>query len=204
MHAAMIFPHLLLCKSKSEIDGSLSKTIARRLKQWQDGDLDGLYNEGKALQMRLLKGSRRKTETEAQQFNKLMNTVKIPSAIAKLTDTSKGVLSLDEIVKGKTVEQTLIEKHPPSEPINENYITPVSNETIPFNPSIFDQINDQHIKKAAMRTHGSHGPSGLDANEWRRFLTHFGQQSIEISKTIAEIAKKIGHRRTKCRTNGTI
>ena len=57
MHAAMIFPHLLLCESpkvlltttKSEIDGSLSKTIARRLKQWQDGDLDGLYNEGKTV-----------------------------------------------------------------------------------------------------------------------------------------------------------
>ena len=191
MHAAMIFPHLLLCKTKSEIDGALSKTKSRRLKQWQDGDLDGLYNEGKALQMRLLKGSRRKTETEAQQFNKLMNTGKISSAIAKLTDTSKGVLSLGEIVKGKTVEQTLIEKHPPSEPINENYITPVSNETIPFHPSIFDQINGQHIKKAAMRTHGSHGPSGLDANEWRRILTHFGQQSVEISKTIAKIAKKL-------------
>ena len=165
MHAAMIFPHLLLCKTKSEIDGSLSKTIARRLKQWQDGDLDELYNEGKALQMRLLKGSRRKTETEAQQFNKLMNTGKISSANAKLTDTFKGVLSLDAIVKGKTVEQTLIEKHPPSKPIDENYITPVSNETIPFHPLIFDQINGQHIKKAAMRTHGSHGPSGLDAND---------------------------------------
>ena len=61
MHAAMIFPHLLLCKTKSEIDGSLSKTIARRLKQWQYGDLDGLNNEEKALQMRLLKGSRRRT-----------------------------------------------------------------------------------------------------------------------------------------------
>ena len=189
MHPAMIFPHLLLCKTKFEIDGSLSKTIARRLKQWQDGDLDGLYNEGKALQMRLLKGNRRKTETEAQQFNKLMNTGKISSAIAKLTDTSKGVLSLDEIVKSKTVEQTLIEKHPPSEPINENYNTPVSNETIPFHPSIFDQINGQHIKKAAMRTHGSHGPSGLDANEWRRILTHFGQQSVEISKQLLKLPK---------------
>ena len=168
----MIFPHLLLCKTKSENDGSLSKTIARRLKQLQDGDPDGLYNEGKALQMRLTKGSRRKTETEAQQFYKLMNTGKISSAIAKLTDTSKGVLSLDEIVKGKTVEQTLIEKHPPSEAIDENYITPVSNETIPFHPSKFNQINGQHIEKAAMRTHGSHGPSGLDANDWRRILPH--------------------------------
>ena len=150
MHAAMIFPHLLLCKIKSENDGSLSKTIARRLKQWQDGDLDGLYNEWKALQMPLTKGSRRKTETEAQQINKLMKTGKISSAIAKLTDTSKAVLALDEIVKGKTVEQTLIEKHPPSEPIDENYITTVSTETIPFHPLIFDQMNGQHIKKAAI------------------------------------------------------
>ena len=191
MHAAMIFPHLLLCKTKSKIDGSLSKTLARRLKQWQDGDLDRINNLGKALQMRVLKESRRKTETVAQQFKKLMNTGKISSAIAKLTDTSKGVLLLDEIVKGKTVEQTLLEKHPPSEPINENYITPVSQETIPFHPSIFHQVNGQHIKKAAMRTHGLHGPSGLDANEWRRILTHFGQKSVEISKTIAKIAKKL-------------
>ena len=69
----------------------------------------------KTLQVRFAKASRRKTETEAQRFNKIMNTGKISSAIAKQTDASKGVLSLDEIVKGKTVEQTFIEKHPPSE-----------------------------------------------------------------------------------------
>ena len=138
--------------------------------------------------MRLTKGSRRKTETEAQQINNLINTGKISSAIAKLTDTSNGILSLDEIVKGKTVEHTLIEKHLPYVPIDENCITPVSNETIPLHPLIFDQINGQDIKKAAIRTHGSHGRSGLDANEWRRILTHFGQQSNEISKTIAKIA----------------
>ena len=42
-----------------------------------------------------------------------------------------------------------------------------------------------------MTTHGSHGPSALDANEWRRILTHFGQQSVEISKTLAKVAQKI-------------
>ena len=89
------------------------------------------------------------------------------------------------------MEQTLIEKHPPSKPIDGNYITPVSNETIPSDPSTFDQINGQHIKKAAMRTRGSHGPTGLNANEWRRIITQFGQQSVEISKTIAKIAKKL-------------
>ena len=42
-----------------------------------------------------------------------------------------------------------------------------------------------------MTTHGSHGHSSLDANEWRRILRHFGQLSVEISKTLAKIAQKI-------------
>ena len=88
-HATMIFPHLMLCKTKSESDGLNSKTIARRLKQWHKGKLDELFNEGKALQMRLAKSKKKKVETEAQQFNKLMNTGKISSAIAKVIDTSK-------------------------------------------------------------------------------------------------------------------
>ena len=42
-----------------------------------------------------------------------------------------------------------------------------------------------------MRMHGSHGPSSLDANEWRRILTQFGQQLMEISKTIAKFVRKL-------------
>ena len=67
-----------------------SKTIARRLKQWHKGELDELFNEGKALQMRLAKSKKKKVETEVQQSNKLMSTGKLLSAIAKLTDTSLG------------------------------------------------------------------------------------------------------------------
>ena len=73
-------------------DGSNSKPIERRLKQWHKGELDEIFNEGKALQMRLAKSKKKKVETEAQQFNKIMSTGKISSAIAKLTDTSKGLL----------------------------------------------------------------------------------------------------------------
>ena len=136
--------------------------------------------------MRLVKSKKKKEETEAQQFNKLTSTGKISSAIAKITDTSKGVLSLDETVKGQTVE-----KHLPVKPINKTYTTSCSEDTIPFHSSTFDQINAQKIRKAAMTTHGSHGPSGLDGNEWRRILMHFDQQSDETSKTLAKIAQKI-------------
>ena len=116
----MMFPQLMLFKTISESDGSNSKTIARRLKQWHKGELDELFKEGKALQMRLVKSKKKKVETEAQQFNKLRNTGKKSSAVAKLPDTSKGVLSLEETIKGQTVEQIIIEKHPPAEPVNSN------------------------------------------------------------------------------------
>ena len=33
---------------------------------------------------------------------------------------------------------------------------------------------------ADIRTQGYDGQSGLDANNWRRISTHFGQQSVEI------------------------
>ena len=42
--ASMIFPQLLLCKTKYENYGSLSRTEARRLKQLQKIDLDDLCN----------------------------------------------------------------------------------------------------------------------------------------------------------------
>ena len=43
-----------------------------------------------------------------------------------------------------------------------------------------------------MRTHGSHGLSVFNSNEWRPVLAHFRQQSVELSKTKAKIAKRIG------------
>ena len=50
-----------------------------------------------------------------------MSNGKLSSAVAKLTDTSKGVLSLEETFKCQTVEKILIEKQPPTEPLNNKF-----------------------------------------------------------------------------------
>ena len=42
-----------------------------------------------------------------------------------------------------------------------------------------------------MKTHGSHGPSGLDANEWRKLLTFFKSSSTDLCKTTAKKAIRI-------------
>ena len=40
-----------------------------------------------------------------------------------------------------------------------------------------------------MKTQESRAPSGSTANEWRHFLTLFGQSSVNLCKCLADIAK---------------
>ena len=79
-------------------------------------------------------------------------------------------------------------KHPQDKTANTHYVTEVSEDTMPYHPSIFEQINAKTVRKSTLKTHGSHGPPGLDACEWRRTLTHFNQTSIEFCKTITKLS----------------
>ena len=105
--------------------------------------------------------------------------------MAAFQTRKKGVLPLNEVIEGKTVLSILKEKHPQAKTANTNYITEVSEDTMPYHPSIFEQTNAKTVRKSTLKTHGNHGPSGLDACEWRRILTHFNQTSIELCKTFA-------------------
>ena len=42
-----------------------------------------------------------------------------------------------------------------------------------------------------MKIHGSHGPSGVDANEWRRWKSNFNQSSTSLCRTVARLAVRI-------------
>ena len=130
---------------------------------------------------------------EVTLVNWQMSSGKIASAIGILTDKqTKGVLPLNEKIGNKTVEQILREKHPDPVPIDPNYLIVEPDRETPFHPSIFDHICVKHVRQTAMKLKGSYGPSGLDAHEWRRLLTAFGQASTEQCKIIAKVARRIG------------
>ena len=117
-----------------------------------------------------------------------MSTGKISAAIGCLSDKkTKEVFLLSEVIEGKTVLSILKEKHPQAKTANTNYITEVSEDTMPYHSSIFEQINTKTVQKSTLKTHGSHVPSVLDACIRRRILTHFNQTSIKLSKTIAKL-----------------
>ena len=56
---------------------------------------------------------------------------------------------------------------------------------------IYDEIDSVSIRKSAMKTKGSDGPSLLDADEWRRILgtTIFGSDAEDLRQSLAELEK---------------
>ena len=191
-NTSMNFSHLLLPKTKSETNGSNSETISRRIILCKQGLLDELFTEAKALQIRHPNHKTSEVNEEVKQFDKLMSTGKISATIRCLSDQkTKGVLPQSEVIEGKTVLSILKEKHTQAKTANTNFITEVSEDTMPYHPSIIEQINAKTIRKSTLKTNGSHGPSGLDACEWRRILTHFNQTSNELRKTVAKLSSTI-------------
>ena len=82
--------------------------------------------------------------------------------LKQLSGEDKGGILLHR----KTVLEILKDKNPTLRPINFEHVKgPLP---IPFHPSIFDRVSRTLFKKAVSRTSSSHGPSGSDADEWRR------------------------------------
>ena len=171
MKLMMILPHLMLPRTKSENAGS-NAIIQRRLDSLTQCKFLELYNEARTMQVRLPKQKTPEEESDLKNFKKFMCQGKISSALKCLSDHQRGgILSLKEKIGDKTVLELLKEKQPSPGKLEEDSITDEV-DTFPYYDSIFDKINAATIRKAAMRTHSSNWPSGLDADEWRKILTN--------------------------------
>ena len=93
----------------------------------------------------------------------------------------KGVLDPSQIIpdgpdNGRTVLQLLKEKHLESHsPHPDGLIDEPPENYFPY--SIFEALNEETIRFAALHTKGSAGPSGADALSWRRWCSCYGQKS---------------------------
>ena len=111
----------------------------------------------------------------------------VNGALRILTDNmNNGILPLND--------DTLLlleQKHPE---IGEVYDEALLDEALKrIHPIVFDAINEDTVLKAATVTKGGSGPSGLDADGWRRILcsTVFGTTNLDLRKAIAELIKKL-------------
>jgi len=114
---------------------------------------------------------------------------KCKAALDLLSNDNKGgILHLDDPAdvsnpQSPTVRDVLISKHPTGQPAHSSCILP--SEPHDPHPVIFDSLDADMIRSAALNVHGSAGPSGLDAHGWRRLCTCFKGASRDMCASVA-------------------
>ena len=187
MKALMILPTLLLqktsllSKSKDNVE-----TLKRIVNQWKDGQIEKLLVEGKTIQERLFKDNvkNQSSDRKATLFARFMEKWESKKAL-KLLESSKkgGILLLAE----ETFEM-LLEKHRKAS----NGIL-IEEDVQNVHPVIYDSIDSKMVRDAIIKTSGFAGPSGLDADGWRRSLMsrNFGTSGENLRKTIGDMTKRL-------------
>ena len=195
---------LILLLQKPHSRSKTRKYVAcliHRLVSWNDGDIDSLREEGRAIQSRFRgmrwDGVNNNPQLRTRKFAKLMSVGKVKQALHLLSGgNTGGLLPLSHMVPSvssqsapQTVRDALIEKHPPGQEAHDDILLAPQLQDIP--PVIFESIDGEAIRSAALRTEGAAGLSGLDSYFWRRLCSAFKSTSSELCTSLALVAHRI-------------
>ncbi len=179
LRAAIVLPILLLQKPHRKSKAKEhAACLERRLRVWKEGNLNDLVLEGRAIQCCLPKyNSPTAKQNLSRSFANLMFAGKTKAALDLLSRAQKGgVLHLEDPSDpnhpgSPTVRDALNSKHPQGQQAHAKCILPSAPQDV--HPVVFDFIDANAFRSAALRTTGSAGPSGVDAHGWRCLCTAF-------------------------------
>ena len=140
--------------------------LKRTLQLWENGNIIELLNEGESIQERLPTGERSKDIAKISvKFNELMQKGNTNGALKLLTnEVSNGIIPLTE----ETLSQFEIKYSDNRDASRDVLLNGPIKEIYPI---VFDVIDEEMALRAASITKGDSGPSGLNADGWRRMLT---------------------------------
>ena len=125
-------------------------------------------------------------------FNGFVSLGKISISIRVLLDEhKKGVLAPTDLIDGRAILKILREKHPEGQALEPNCIQSEHPCTLLYHPAVFDKISARLVQKHEMKTLGSAGSSGIDANDWRTPPSALRQTSTNLGKLAAMFAKRL-------------
>ena len=149
-------------------------------------DILELLYEGLAIQERL-----RTLNTSmnigkiSSKFKQLMQKGNVNGALKFLTNNmSNGILPLTEATL-----QLLELKHPDAREASPDVM--LAGPVRQIHPVVFEDIDEALVLKAVMKTKGGSGPSGLDADGWRRILASNANATSDFRKSIALFIRKL-------------
>ena len=111
----------------------------------------------------------------------------VNGALKLLTDNmDHGILPVNDDTISK-----LKMKHPQVSAPDPIILLPDEAQNI--HPIRYEDITAEKVRKTAINTEGGSGPSGLDADGWRRILASncFGDSSSDLCRAIASFTKKL-------------
>ena len=190
-------PALLLQKPHSKSKPKEHVThLERRLAIWTNGEFHELLAEGHTIQQNLchqITRTRRAKDNLGRFFSTLMMTGKVKAAIGLLSDEGLGVLSIDEIItpEGVSVRDVLLMKHPQGQPAHPSAIVSSSMSPDGLHSLLFDSLNGDLIRRSALKSDGSSGPSGIDAAGWKRLLSSFHKYSSDLCEAVGLFCRRI-------------
>ena len=186
----MILPAILLQKPSAKSKAKQhALALERRLNQWRTGEIDTLMREIKMIQasFKVSSESKNKTENLSKRFAKFMTEGNVSAALKLLDSTnSTGMLSLtDEVM------EELLKKHPEPAPITGEPL--LHGPILPVPECFYDSIDEQTILKSAKYTKGSAGPSGMDADQFRRVLCskNFNKAGRALREELVTLTKNL-------------
>ena len=182
--------HLLLQRpQKDSRSKDHIKALGRRLEWWKDGDFSSLYSEAEALQKRHKKDKEKSQPVPLhRRFANLVFQDRMQDAL-RLLDREEGSGGVHELTE--EVVATLKELQFDPGPVVKGALLRQGKVPNPPQPVIFEVITAEAIKRAAEKTKGSHGPSGGDAELWKKQLLSFGPSSHALREAIAAATRRL-------------
>ena len=134
-------------------------------------------------------------------FRDLILNGKVRAALRFLSrNTNGGILKLDELIPEKaedgetemrSVREILEDKHPKAMSPPSCILLDNKDPLELINSILFDELSPETILQCALHTQGSAGPSGLDAQAWRRMCSSFKSASTDLCASLANVGKRI-------------
>ena len=139
------------------------------------------------IQKRLPKPRRNDPPNKAKMFAKLVVEGQVNSTLQYLSEQDSGGI----LPPTDDVMIQLQATHPSAQRAQLGSL--VFGPIIDIPHIIYHQINGEMIKEVALKKKGSNGPSGIDANGFRRMLASksFRKSSASLCDAIAMLAKKL-------------
>ena len=160
----------------------------------ENGELDQLLSEGRAVQKRVSRKKKTVAGRKEKRFIQLMEAGKVSAALRCI-----GSLDTDVLQPSAEVLEELKLKHPPPKVPDVRALIQGPLPKVSVEQVIYEHIDAGKIFHAAKHVNGAAGPSSADSDLWIGLLCskQLKRKPAELCQSLAEVTRKLNTERVQ-------